>query len=464
MAPTQRYAPLPNPQSNFDAEREMDDAFDDDDNDSHGETTPLTLHQPRSPVTAGRPPSCDDDDAPPVPNAYYDFERDYDQPPPGSPPSHSSLALPNNYGNSNGELPSSPVVRAPPQSIFRKTFGTLLPQTHQRIRDDRPRGSGTDNDGVFANVTAKPAPSVPVVTDSGDVHMMPEETQQEAPPVCYTFHSYAPRPPLMLSKSYVAASADAAPSYWDNTVHAPSGLDLNGDMLIDELPTGSVAAFVLTTLVSWFFQLPGFILTYLLHGSHAGRLGSQAGLALTLIQFGFGTTVMVSFPVPLPDDDTDRLGLLASGEPGPWGTGGANSTTDGGKAATVEDMRMAYAGHEWISFLLMTIGPSISIFVSLALTEFGHPYTPKNEYRLVPASHVHHRLLPCEALRNVRSRVPHRRTPCAHRRRHPARHGAPAEPRGSLRHQSPLRLGSCSPGADGGENFCGSGRTRDAAR
>jgi len=186
-----------------------------------------------------------------------------------------------------------------------------------------------------------------VVTENGDVYMVPEETQQEAPP------------------SYVAASADAAPSYWDNTVHAPSALDLNGDMLIDDLPTGSVLVFASTMLVSWFFQLPGFILTYLLHGSHAGRLGSQAGLALTLIQFGFGTTVMSAFSPNSPDDDIGTVPYHpahpATGEDGGsetdefphWGVLGNNTTTEG-EAPT--DLRMAYAGHEWISFLLMTIG------------------------------------------------------------------------------------------------------------
>ena len=181
--PVQRYAPLPNPQTDLDAEREMDDAFDDDDHDNQAETTPLTLYQPRSPVSAGQPPLRGSSQT--VSNAY-DFERDYDHPPPGSPPSISTHAFPNNYGNSNGLLPTSPVSRSPPQSIFRRTFGGLLPQYYQRIRDDHPRGGGTDNDGVFANVSAKPAPPVSVVTDNGDVYMVPEETQQEAPPVRYS--------------------------------------------------------------------------------------------------------------------------------------------------------------------------------------------------------------------------------------------------------------------------------------
>jgi hypothetical protein len=32
-------------------------------------------------------------------------------------------------------------------------------------------------------VTAKPVPPVSVTTDNGDIYMVPEETQEEAPPV-----------------------------------------------------------------------------------------------------------------------------------------------------------------------------------------------------------------------------------------------------------------------------------------
>jgi hypothetical protein len=177
----------------------------------------------------------------------------------------------------------------------------------------------------------------------------------------------------------MAASVDAAPSYWETIVHAPAALDMNGDMIIDELPTGSVLVFVLTTLISWFFQLPGFILTYLLHGTHAGRYGSQAGLALTLIQWGLGTTVMGAFP---PSDDQSSPPPPTPGEPdfgseAPSGAGGrpgsafpvggtptggmmgmGNVTMMDGGGPTLGDTQTPYTGHEWISFLLMTIGSS----------------------------------------------------------------------------------------------------------
>jgi hypothetical protein len=183
MAPARHYTRLSNPRASLHADREMDAAFDDDDkDDDHGEMVPLTLHHPQTPISMGPPPLRSSVDAP-----AYDFERDYDYPPPGSPPSHTTSAFPNDYGNSNGFLPTSPVIRSPPQSIFRRAFGAFFPQSYQRVHGDgRPRGGGTDNDGVFANVTAKPAPSIPIRVENGDVHMVPEETQQEAPPVRFS--------------------------------------------------------------------------------------------------------------------------------------------------------------------------------------------------------------------------------------------------------------------------------------
>ena len=40
-------------------------------------------------------------------------------------------------------------------------------------------------------------------------------------------------------------------------------------------------------MISMSFQLVGFLLTYLLHTTHAAKNGSKAGLGLTLVQYGF---------------------------------------------------------------------------------------------------------------------------------------------------------------------------------
>lgn len=40
-------------------------------------------------------------------------------------------------------------------------------------------------------------------------------------------------------------------------------------------------------MISMSFQLVGFLLTYLLHTTHAAKNGSKAGLGITLVQYGF---------------------------------------------------------------------------------------------------------------------------------------------------------------------------------
>ncbi|KAJ7062974.1 hypothetical protein B0H15DRAFT_958750, partial [Mycena belliarum] len=205
----------------------------------------------------------DDDDGTP---------REYDCPPPDSAPRPSALALPHDIGNSNGRLPAAPAVPQPPRpSLFRRVVGALLPTHYTRLPASDPaaaaagvRGGGIENDGVFANVMAKPTRARAVRAEDGEIYMVPKDNQKEPPP------------------SYAAAQAEeSVPPYWETTVHAP-GVD-PGDMLIDELPAGSTWAFLASLAVSFFFEFVGFLLTFLLHTSHAAKYGSRAGLGLTLI-------------------------------------------------------------------------------------------------------------------------------------------------------------------------------------
>ena len=55
-------------------------------------------------------------------------------------------------------------------------------------RDDAPIGGGSANDGVFANVVAKPTSARVERTPDG-VHVMPEESQKDAPPVSISLYS-----------------------------------------------------------------------------------------------------------------------------------------------------------------------------------------------------------------------------------------------------------------------------------
>lgn len=107
---------------------------------------------------------------------------------------------------------------------------------------------------------------------------MPEDEQKDGPP------------------SYQAALRDAVPPYWDTTVVLPSSSSpfgplsssMSGDeILIDGMPSGNFFSFFWNVVVSFSFQFVGFLLTYVLHTTHAAKYGSRVGLGFTLIQFGF---------------------------------------------------------------------------------------------------------------------------------------------------------------------------------
>ncbi|KAI8883940.1 hypothetical protein K501DRAFT_218407 [Backusella circina FSU 941] len=109
------------------------------------------------------------------------------------------------------------------------------------------------NDGVFSNMAAKPESM--------------NNKVDETPP------------------TYEEAAADATPPYWQTTIIAPAGM---GDMvLVEGLPVGNILSFFWNLLISASFQFVGFMLTYLLHTSHASKQGSRAGLGVSLVQTGF---------------------------------------------------------------------------------------------------------------------------------------------------------------------------------
>ncbi|KAH9482378.1 Metal homeostatis protein BSD2 [Psilocybe cubensis] len=350
-----RYASVPNPGPDHEVtqrrrEDEMQAAFDysDDEDDDHNSSEAQPLNPtPTSPTRTHPPPAQSSP-------GTYNFESvDYDYPPPGSPPPPSAVALPNNYGNSNGFIPTFdvPQNRGSSRMWFRRAASSILPASVlTRIgvlpqRPSGPVGGGTNNDGVFANVTAKPTAPVRV-QDGDDIHIVPEDTIREAPP------------------SYASAQADAVPPYWETTIHAPFAPDSVGDMIIDSLPTGSLFSFCWNLLVSISFQFVGFLLTYLLHTSHAARLGSRAGLGVTLIQYGFAlrTRLDQNSEVNTNNDwnywnpeSTSGTGTIDSSSTSSignftWSSPNAN-ITDEQTSAIVAD-----ATTEWLSFFLMTVG------------------------------------------------------------------------------------------------------------
>ncbi len=128
-------------------------------------------------------------------------------------------------------------------------------------------------------------------------------------------------------------------------------------MIIEDLPTGSFLIFCLNAFISFFFQFVGFLLTYLLHTSHAAKYGSRAGLGLTLIQFGFYSRTMGG-------DGTD--GNAVAGDPvtsdGFWSSNLNMTGTSPTTAPTPDDVLPFDSSRDWLSFLFMTIGELSSIF------------------------------------------------------------------------------------------------------
>lgn len=88
-------------------------------------------------------------------------------------------------------------------------------------------------------------------------------------------------------QSYAVAQQDAVPPYWETTIVTPGGSTGSGDVIIDNLPTGSLFSFMWNLLVSMSFQFVGFLLTYIMHTTHAAKFGSRAGFGITLVQYGF---------------------------------------------------------------------------------------------------------------------------------------------------------------------------------
>lgn len=84
--------------------------------------------------------------------------------------------------------------------------------------------------------------------------------------------------------SYEEAHNDNVPSYWDLS---PEGSLYYDEICVLGLPAGSIINFVWNSIVSASFQFFGFLITYILHTSHAAKEGSRCGLGITFLSLGF---------------------------------------------------------------------------------------------------------------------------------------------------------------------------------
>lgn len=141
-----------------------------------------------------------------------------------------------------------------------------------------------------------------------------------------------------------------------------------GELPIEGLATGTVFSFLWNMLVSISFQFVGFLLTYLMHTTHAAKLGARAGLGLTLVQYGFAiksnredlasgggditwTSNGDSAAEPRPPFDT-------AAEADAWYATHPNATFDDASSQLLggDSFFTSDSTSEWLAFLLMTIG------------------------------------------------------------------------------------------------------------
>ena len=107
-------------------------------------------------------------------------------------------------------------------------------------------------------------------------------------------------------------------------------------------------------MISMSFQLVGFLLTYLLHTTHAAKNGSRAGLGITLVQYGFYMKGSGSNIVSPPANGQDPAYTQPSDpnshdfDPNQVNTGASADTGSGGFAGM--------ASSDWVAYILMIVG------------------------------------------------------------------------------------------------------------
>ncbi|KAL8731652.1 MAG: hypothetical protein Q9181_004239 [Wetmoreana brouardii] len=224
-------------------------------------------------------------------------------------------------------------------------FPGVVPIAPERTRGMPYSTFTSSNDGVFANLSAKP--------ERG------EKLEEEKPP------------------SYEAAAADATPPYWETTILAP-GLSSPDEVYVEGLPVGSLFSFVWNGMISMSFQFVGFLLTYLLHTTHAAKNGSRAGLGITLIQYGFWMRSSADNRRP-PSPQNPGEGFASPSDPNSIdfdpnavsdsaaaAAAAAMAATQNG-AATTQSTISRIASSEWLAYVLMIVGWFILI---RAVTDF----------------------------------------------------------------------------------------------
>ena len=148
---------------------------------------------------------------------------------------------------------------------------------------------------------------------------------------------------------------------------------VSDEVYVDGLPVGSLFSFAWNGVISMSFNFVGFLLTYLLHTTHAAKNGSRAGLGVTLVQYGF---YMKSSGSREHGDTGPRFGqpedpnshefdpsVVSNSAAAAAVAAVANSQSDGGSDSSARGL----AATEWLAYVLMIAGWFILI---RAVTDF----------------------------------------------------------------------------------------------
>lgn len=113
------------------------------------------------------------------------------------------------------------------------------------------------------------------------------------------------------------------------------------------------------------FTLVGFLLTYLLHTTHAAKNGSRAGLGVTLVQYGFfmrssGSTQPISTPStdpwsPPPDPNSPDFDPSKIADAAAVAVAQAQAQAEASKSSSSGSLS-SVASSEWLAYALMIVG------------------------------------------------------------------------------------------------------------
>jgi hypothetical protein len=111
------------------------------------------------------------------------------------------------------------------------------------------------------------------------------------------------------------------------------------EVVVLGMPVGSTGSFFATMFIAWFFGVVGFLCSFMLSNTHAGRAGARAGLGLQLIHWGIYLRSFMDVYSTIDGDDDNGSGV---GEP--------SYDDDGGNA--YDD----YTAPMWLSYLFIILG------------------------------------------------------------------------------------------------------------